>query len=174
MAQYHVAVVLDTGAATAMRLTDAESVAKRLLTRFADAGLETARVSGDDDRSVILVRLPDAEAARVAEAYGATAPIDAAALQRRAAASGTYFCGDASLGKTRGERGSCRRLLGSIFGFGGGKGARNPYAFLHAPYKAALAPLLASNALEDPLRVALTWRRAMPRASSDRRRSNAI
>ena len=62
MAQYHVAVVLDTGAATAMRLTDAESVAKRLLTRFADAGLETARVSGADDRSVILVRLPDAEA----------------------------------------------------------------------------------------------------------------
>ena len=161
MAQYHVAVVLDTGAATAMRLTDAESVAKRLLTRFADAGLETARVSGDDDRSVILVRLPDAEAARVAEAYGATAPIDAAALQRRAAASGTYFCGDASLGKTRGERGSCRRLLGSIFGFGGGgKGARNPYAFLHAPYKAALAPLLASDALEDPLRVALAWRAA--------------
>ena len=168
MAQYHVAVVLDTGAATAMRLTDAESVAKRLLTRFADAGLETARVSGDDDRSVILVRLPDAEAARVAEAYGATAPIDAAALQRRAAASGTYFCGDASLGKTRGERGSCRRLLGSIFGFGGGgKGARNPYAFLHAPYKAALAPLLASDALEDPLRVALAWRAAGAAAAVD-------
>ena len=63
-----------------------------------------------------------------------------------------------ALGKTGRIEGSCRRLLGSIFGFGGGKGARNPYAFC-TPHKAALAPL-ASDALEDPLRVALAWRAA--------------
>ena len=152
--------LMTSGPKEKTKLLDDVKLAPLLVAALEEVGLGTATKNfGSHD--VIVIR-GNRTLRSTAEAVGYPCLIDGDALKERAKVAGTYFQGNADLGKSRGIR--CRFFAKFCFSATVDKGARNPYAFLHAPYSRRIESLLKKKEngpfhSSDALK--LTWRLAM-------------
>lgn len=144
MAEMKAGVIIDRAKERTKLLQDPEialkPLAPLLIEALEGAGLETTSREMNG-KVVILVR------ARTTQGY--MCQVDKKKLAERARATGTYFKGDKNAGQSHGQRGAGTRLYAKLCAWNPegeeDKGARNPYAFLFAPYAPAIAHLLVQH-----------------------------